>query len=305
MRERFGALLIAVVLLVACGQQGPTESVATQPPVSPATQPPGTATALPEQVATEAVPEATLPPSEPTATEGITGTEGEVDPTGLPTPPEEAILIQVPGPGSRVTSPLHVEGMADSTFEQTLVARLVNADGVELALVPTTIQSELGQRGPFTVDIPFTIAGEENAFLQIFAASPRDGGLTHLSSIVVRLAASGAAEILPAQPRREDITIFSPRPGETVQGGVVRVEGVARASFEQSLMVDLVDVNGNTLARLPITVNSSEMGQPGPFAVEVPYRLAQGGPARLVVRDPSAAFDGTVHLSSIDIRLEP
>jgi hypothetical protein len=28
-------------------------------------------------------------------------------------------------------------------------------------------------------------------------------------------------------------------------------------------------------------------------------------PARIVVRDPSAAFDGDVHLSSVEVNLEP
>jgi hypothetical protein len=47
------------------------------------------------------------------------------------------------------------------------------------------------------------------------------------------------------------------------------------------------------------------MGQPGQFRAELNYSLDAPQAGRVVVRDPSAAFEGDVHLSSVELRLEP
>src|SRR3989304_3266614 len=121
-------------------------------------------------------------------------------PTPFPSPPalpEEAILILEPGPGSRLMGRIHIAGLADSTFEQNLGIRVLLDDGPLLAQTSTIINSELGTRGPFAADISFTIAGERNAFVQVFSASPRDGGITHLNSVGATLAEPGPGNLGP------------------------------------------------------------------------------------------------------------
>ncbi|GAB4580093.1 MAG: hypothetical protein Fur0022_28320 [Anaerolineales bacterium] len=218
---------------------------------------------------------------------------------------DDAILILEPGPGSRVTSPLHISGMADPTFEQNLVVRIVLDDGTEIALTPTTIQADLGLRGPFSIDIPLTITGERQAFIQVYTTSARDGGITHLSSVGVTLTESGPVEIRPVTDTSERINIYTPTLGGTVSGGVAHIEGFALASFEQHLLVEVVDENGNVIGSSPVTVAAPDLGMPGPFTVDVPYTLSTAGPGRIVVRDPSAAFDGDVHIASVEVQLEP
>ncbi|NUM48446.1 MAG: hypothetical protein HUU38_27385, partial [Anaerolineales bacterium] len=219
--------------------------------------------------------------------------------------PDDAILILEPGPGSRVTSPIHLTGMADSTFEQNLVIRVVLDDGSEIFLAPTTIQTKLGQRGPFTLEIPFTLSGERQAFIQVYATSARDGGITHLSSVGVTLTESGPVDIRPMTDASERINLYTPSLGSTVSGGVAHVEGFALASFEQHLLVEVMDMDGNVIGFAPVTVTAPDLGQPGPFVVDVPYTLGASGPGRIVVRDPSAAFDGDAHVTSVEVQLEP
>jgi hypothetical protein len=218
---------------------------------------------------------------------------------------EEAILILEPGPGSRVVSPVRVAGFADSTFEQNLVVRIILDDGSEAVVIPTTIQSEMGSRGPFSIDIPFTVSGERQAFIEVSASSPRDGGVTHLSSVIVTLADSGQPEIIPVTPYPERIVIFEPTLSAKISGGVAHVEGFALASFEQTLVVDVVDEEGKVVGSQPLIVNAPDLGQPGPFSVDVPYTGAVPGAGRIVVRDPSVAFAGDVHLASVEIQLGP
>lgn len=219
--------------------------------------------------------------------------------------PEEAILILQPAPGSRLTSPATVAGIADSTFEQHLVVRILLDDGTQLALQPALIQAELGQRGPFEIELDFTIQGERQAFIQVSADSPRDGQITHLSSTGVILMESGPAEIRQAENRDEQLHILRPEPGDIISGGVVIVEGYGWASFENTLLVEIHDQEGNIFAQGPVTIASPEMGLSGPFWIELPYSISEAGAGRVVVRDISPAFGGDVHRSSVEIRIAP
>lgn len=231
--------------------------------------------------------------------------------TAIPTVPEsavapaEAILIQEPGPGSRLTSPLLVRGEADSTFEQNLVVRLVDADGTELGLTAVTIAAEMGQRGPFEATLPFTVSGEQQAVIQVFATSPRDGGVTHLNAVGVTLT-DGVAEIRPfTADATERILITQPALAAQISGGTVQVSGVGIASFEQTLLVELVGEDGAVLASQPVIVNAPDLGQPGEFSADMSYSAIATSPGRIVVRDISPAFGGDTHVTSVEVTLSP
>jgi len=279
---------LLLVLLVACGAL--RETAVTSP-----TEPlPATFTPLPSPTI----------PLQPTAVSEASTPEASE--TEIGDAADEAILILQPGPGSRiVNSPLHIEGVADPTFEQNLVIRLLLADGTELAVTPTTIQAELGDRGSFAVDMPFTISGEQQAFVQVFATSARDGGVTHLSSVGLTLADSGEEQIVPIEPHPESIQISRPAPGETIIGGTAAVSGVALASFEQTLTVEILDEAGQVLTSQPVIVDAPDLGQPGSFSIDLPYEVASTMAGRIMVHDISPAFGGDAHLASVEVTLAP
>ena len=250
-------------------------------------------------------------PTPPTATPDVATPTVDVPTPTVTTPDpgtdergEESILILEPGNGSRVVSPVRVAGIADPTFEQSLVARLVLDDGSELALAPAQIEAELGQRGPFVVEVPFSITGERQAFIQVYASSARDGGTTHLASVGITIADAGAEDVVAVTPHPERIAIFEPQNADTISGGVAHVEGFALASFEQTLVIEVLDADGNVIASEPVIVEAPDLGQPGPFSADVPYRVTETGPGRIVVRDPSPAFGGDSHLASVEVTLE-
>lgn len=217
----------------------------------------------------------------------------------------EAIRILAPGPGSRLLSPLRVQGVADPTFEQNLVLRLVLPDGEVLAQANCQIQADAGQRGPFEAVIPFSVSVEQNALLQVLAVSPRDGLVTHLSSTGVFLAVAGAVDIRPGQEEQEAIVILSPQPGEIIQGGQVTVHGYGRASFEGTLVVEVFDAGGNLLGSQPLIVAAPDMGLPGFFEAVVVINIAESGPGLVRVLDPLPIFDGRGHITSVHVVIEP
>jgi len=240
----------------------------------------------------------------PTAT-GVPTATPTVPPPAPPDLPDEAIVILEPGPVSRVISPLRVSGIADPAFEQTLVARVVLDDGTEVALQPLMIQAELGQRGPFSVDVPFVIFSERNAFIQVFQQSARDGGTLHLASVPVVLTPFGPSEIASQTMQPERIAILQPQTGGLVSGGAAHVEGIGIAGFEQTLLIEVLDAEGNRVGAQAVILQGVEFGVPGPFSADVAYTAGAAGPGRIVVRDISPAFGGDVHLASVEVELQP
>lgn len=249
-------------------------------------------------------------PPEPTTLTSATAPASSTPPAAPA--PQEAILIRTPGNGSRLVGAVHVEGEADPTFEQHLAVQVVALDEEPfpvLAQQSVIIGAEAGQRGPFSVDLVFDMGGfasdERPGAIQVISISPRDGGITHLASAQVTLAISGEISITRGDILDERIAIFSPVPAAVVSGGVVHVEGFALASFEQTLLVEVLDADGNAIGSAPVTVEAPDLGFPGPFAVDVAYVLAAAGPGRVVVRDISPAFGQDIHRASVDVRLEP
>lgn len=243
-----------------------------------------------------------LPPFSPT----FTSTIAPLAVTSTPPPlPEESILILEPGPGSRLVGSVRVAGVADPSFEQHLVIRILLDDGSQVGFATTTIQAEAGQRGPFEVVVPFSVTGERQGFIQVYTQSPRDGGITHLNSVGVVLAEAGLVEIVPGSPHPEDIHILSPQTGETISGGVAHVEGIGLASFENTLVISILNADGITIAEQPVMVAAPDWGMPGPFSAEVPYTVGVSQPGRIVVRDISPAFGGDSHLASVEVNLAP
>lgn len=298
--KRMLILLMALFSFAGCTAV-PTAEAPVTPETVPATAVITPTAAVPALATAEPTP--TVTTAEPTPT--VTASEAAPVPAGVEAAAAEAILIQEPGPGSRVASPLLVRGLADSTFEQNLVVRLLADDGAELAFTAVTIAADLGQRGPFEATLPFTVSGERQAFIQVYASSPRDGGITHLASVGVILT-DGPAQIRPAPAdTAERILITQPLLAAEISGGVVQVAGVGVAGFEQSLLVEVLDENGRVLASQPVTVNAPDLGQPGAFSADLAYSVAAAGPGRIVVRDISPAFGGDAHLASVEVTLSP
>jgi hypothetical protein len=219
--------------------------------------------------------------------------------------PDEAILILEPGSGSIVVSPLHVAGLADTAWEQTLSVAILSDDGQELAGGIAMITADLGERGPFALDLPFGVTETRKGFLRVSHSSPRDGGLLHLASVGLTLAPEGEETVMPQEAHPEDLVIFSPEPGVSIQGGTLHVEGFGIARFEQTLLVQVLYEEGTVLGSQSVIVDAPEWGIPGPFVADIPYTVTAEAAGRVVVRDISPAFGGDIHLASVEIRLLP
>jgi hypothetical protein len=219
--------------------------------------------------------------------------------------PEEDIFIRQPAPGSRVTNPVRVEGIAGPTFEQNLVVRVVTADGTQVALTPTIILAPVGERGEFAVNVHVDLDTEEPIFIQVYHDSARDGGILHLSSTSAIFDPDGPANVLTATEQPEQISILYPTMNTFIHGGVAHVAGYGLATFEQTLVIAVLDENGDVVGSQSVLVGGPGLGTPGPFYAAVPYTVTTEQHGRILVRDISPAFGGSVHVSTVEVILQP
>ena len=101
----------------------------------------------------------TIVPSWPTATPPAAGTE-------------EEIVIQAPGRGVTITSPVIVSGLAASPFEQNVTVVVLDAAGGRIGQAAAIITGEYGQRGPFKATVPFALpANSQPGRIQVYTTA--------------------------------------------------------------------------------------------------------------------------------------
>jgi hypothetical protein len=290
--------LTIVVLLLGGGFLG----------ASPATQTASPSPALPteqtlEESGTPSPSSTTAPEESPTATTAAQD--------------QETIYISQPGQGSSVTSPVLVKGIADSTFEQNLVLTITDEDGDLLLMQATTIQTPLGERGPYSAALDFSVGSQQAGRISVFSLSAMDGSLEHLSSVEVSLLPEGEAQILGPALDAESIRIDTPLMSAVVSGGTVTVSGFSDYFFESNLGLALCGQGGdgaphplcgtedNLLASGFAMIDAPDIGQPGPFSGEIQYSVTTETIARLVVYAASPRDGGLLHANSIIVTLLP
>ncbi|MCB8945928.1 MAG: META domain-containing protein [Ardenticatenaceae bacterium] len=221
----------------------------------------------------------------------------------------ETILLFSPANGSRLTSPFTVSGESDYAFEGTLNVELVTLDGQNIPLsngfamldVP-----EMGMRGPYSGEMAFAPPAEPTqARLSVMMISARDGHIEHLASAIVTLLPEGeTAEIQTADPHPEAIAIHSPEFLSTVSGGTVSITGFAAPTFEQNLVIEILDEQANVVGS-GFTTIASGMGEWGPFTADVAYAVTAVTNGSICVQDISPADGGIAHRNCVAVTLEP
>lgn len=101
----------------------------------------------------------------------------------------ERILINTPASLAVVTSPVMVAGVGEAVQHNMLGVRVRDQAGAEIGTGTLSIMAALGERGPFSGAITFTVTGgSQPGRIEVFDVSPRDGNVIHLSSVEVTLA---------------------------------------------------------------------------------------------------------------------
>jgi hypothetical protein len=170
---RLGALLAASLLSVFA-------AVACEKAEAPAPE------ATPTAELT-ALPAPTVTPAGPSPTPASTAVPNVCKANPSPVNPADPnIIVRSPEPGTVVTSPLLITGLArvfEAQFNVTLYGEL---GGV---IAETTGMAEQGQElSPFEVELTFAVGREQPACLWVFALSAEDGSRIDVVQVPIALA---------------------------------------------------------------------------------------------------------------------
>jgi germination protein M len=97
-----------------------------------------------------------------------------------------AILVESPLPGDQVTSPLRIDGTAN-TFEATFNVEVLDSVGTVLGKRFVTATSGSGTRGTFDAAVPFESTHDGPGELVVFELSAEDGSRIHELRIPLEL----------------------------------------------------------------------------------------------------------------------
>ena len=245
------------------------------------------------------------------------GTDTQDTPTQVVDYNLEEIIIEEPGDLSEVTSPIFVSGLAGPSFEQNIVIRLTDVNGVMLAEQATNIMADIGTAGAFFVELEFDIPEEGYGRITTFYTSPMNGSMLHAASVPLTLLPSGTSIMSQNLDSAEVIEITSPVQDSQFSSGQIVVNGTSEYFFESTLVLALCGSGGNgtthpicgtednTLALGYAMIDSPDVGIGGDFSGTLEFLVTEEMPATLLVYAVSPMDGGLEHLNSVFINLVP
>jgi hypothetical protein len=261
------------------------------------------ATPLPSSVSspmpTRTPPPDTLATASPTPDNATTPTpESEL--------PYARIQILSPGPASRVVSPFLLRAFLAAGPTGKVQIELQGEDGRLLMREIKLIGVNEGAQINIALDMNFEITAAAEAGRIVVSIEDQYGRLISLASTDVILLSLGESDLNQPGDLREEIIIDEPKANALIQGGKVRVSGLARPRSTKPLVIELQTTDGR-VAGIYHMVHLDEvmLGTHQPFSVDVLYSVESPTKVRLVVWERGERIPGIVHLSSVEVLLSP
>jgi hypothetical protein len=215
------------------------------------------------------------------------------------------IQILSPGPASLVTSPFLLRGSVRAGAGGVVRIELLGEDGRLLMREVRDYSASVGRQVSLATEIEFGISAVAEVGRIQVSTEDEFGRLVAVGSVDIILLSIGEAEINPAGDLYENIVIESPPPNAVIQGGMVRVTGLARPRSELPLMVEFQTADGKIVGSRQVAVIPSAESSYGTFAIDVSYSVEAPTRVRLAVWEPGERIPGIVQLSSLEVMLSP
>ena len=221
--------------------------------------------------------------------------------TTIPSHPPAAIEISAPGPMSKVVSPITLRMNIIAGASEKMQVDLYGEDG-RLLVRNVKAVPRSGRGVPQQIRIPFEIRAAAEVGRITVSTLDRVGRIQSLNSIHVLLLSSGNNQITPAGNPSEPIGVTSPKPEESVAGGVLRVQGDVWPRNLNPVIFELVGPDGRSLGLRLVSVNTID---PQLFDTTIPYRVFVPTQARLTIRQDDDRIDGLFYVYSQEVVLNP
>ena len=236
----------------------------------------------------------------PTATPGPTATV-------TPTPVPSTLAIAEPPNGSVVPvgQGFAVSGTGSNLFENNVVVRAYDQNGTILAEQATTLDTDvLGGSGTWTVTLNVQVEAGTPGQITAFSPSAVEGEQPTASSIAVTYGQR------PATEAKIEIT-FPTHPSVIDANAPINVTGTGVALFENNVVVQAMDWDGNVLAQAVTTLDAAEVGGAGSWFVQLTVSVKLPTPGLIVAFSPSAtggnpaAYDGVGVIYNVPVTVQP
>jgi len=216
---------------------------------------------------------------------------------------EANITILIPPPGSTVdiTQPVRISGTGGGLFEGNVVVQALDEAGTVLVDGATTIASPeagTGGEGPWTIDLTINAAPGTSGTIRAFSTSPEDGSVVAEDSVQVTYGEETVIEAF--------IKIGSPANGAVVDiSAPFVVEGSGGGLYEGSVVVQVVDQQGNLLTEQATIVDAPDAGTggEGPWRVELSVDVEPGTLGTISAYSPSPESDEPLASDSVEVSM--
>ncbi len=214
------------------------------------------------------------------------------------------VHIFTPGPGSKVTSPIHLRFQVQVEDVRVMHIELLGEDGRLLfRQVERFRAGSEGWRG-YDMEIPFEIRAEsEWGRLQIYLRDPYDRPRFQ-QAVPLVLLRQGREDLIPQETWAAAIMIQEPRRGSQVQGGELTVRGFAIPTTGLVEILVLGD-DGRVWFTRAASVSEPNAQGYGTFSATIPYQVEKTHLIYIVVQAYGDQVPGIMYLNHTWAYLAP
>jgi hypothetical protein len=206
-----------------------------------------------------------------------------------------------------VTSPVRPEAIVSPGEDGLIIVELIGEDGRLITKENINYQNFLNRRIGIAPEISFELQRvAEYGRLSIYTKD-RFSRMMALTSVDLLLIQLGSNKISPPKDLTEPYIIRQPAAEDTIQGGVIVVQGLARILSVSPIIIECIDPDGNIVGDARVEVEApNQILSHIPFEAYIPYSVEKSTNIRFTVRQESASrLPGTLYLYSFEITLEP
>ena len=235
-------------------------------------------------------------------------------PTMTPTPgiPLADIQVSMPGPMSKVTSPLEFSAYYQTVPGGYLLVELL-AEPLQHGQAGRLLLSKLQRFGiggePFwsiyAQDLEFEIGRVSEFAVLRFSTYDTFERPVAINSVNLLLLQVGRSEINPPGNLLAPVVIYEPTRNKLIQGGTLTVSGMTRPEGDQILHFELVTQDKHILGTRDLFTIPAEDGKHIGFSTTIDYKVSQSTWVRLIAYYLDPRIPGYRQLISVPILLSP
>lgn len=227
--------------------------------------------------------------------------------TITPTPPLAYFRINNLGQFSYVTSPIRPEAIVSPGEDGIITVELIGEDGRTITKENINYRNFMDRHFGIAPSIEFDLNFVSEYGRLIISTKDRFERTIFLTSVDLILLQLGSNQISSPKDLTEPFIIREPDWEDTIQGGMIVVEALAKTLNANPIIIECIDPVGTIICEAQVDIEApNQVLSHIPFQAYLPYSVTESTNVRLTFRQESdSRLPGTIHLYSYEITLDP